>query len=114
MCAIRLAGTERRPRYSGEDYIKRPENAFILFRRECCLKKNEAGAAAAAEGDPVAQCQRHADLSKTISRQWHLLFAEECKYWDYLAEQRKKEHEEVVLNVSNSLLSYYVLFPCIY
>ena len=75
---------------------------------------NEAEAAAAAEGDPVAQRQRHADLSEIISQQWHSLSAEERKYWDDLAKQRKKEHEEVVLNVSNSLLSYYILFPRMY
>ena len=87
-------GNERQPKRGDEDCIKRPENAFILFRHECCLRKNEAEAAAAAEGDPVAQRQRHADLSEIISQQWHSLSAEERKYWDDLAKQRKKEHEE--------------------
>ncbi|THV03648.1 hypothetical protein K435DRAFT_583561, partial [Dendrothele bispora CBS 962.96] len=27
---------ERRPKKGDENYIKRPENAFILFRRKCC------------------------------------------------------------------------------
>ena len=31
---------ERRPRKGDEDYIKRPENAFILFRRKCCEERN--------------------------------------------------------------------------
>ncbi|KAL5522919.1 hypothetical protein ACEPAF_1186 [Sanghuangporus sanghuang] len=91
---LQLAGTERRPKRGDEDYIKRPENAFILFRRECCLRKNEAEVAAAQEGDPVTRRQRQADLSKTISQQWRSLSAEERKYWDDLAKQRKKEHEE--------------------
>ena len=90
--------SERRPKRGDEDYIKRPENAFILFRRECCLKKNaEEAAAAAAAGDQggeetqTQRRQRQADLSKTISQQWRSLSAEERKYWDDLAKQRKKE-----------------------
>ncbi|EJD00223.1 uncharacterized protein FOMMEDRAFT_57680, partial [Fomitiporia mediterranea MF3/22] len=56
-------GTEQRLKRSDEDYIKQSENASILFRHECCLKKNKAEAAR----DPVTQCQCQADLSKTIS-----------------------------------------------
>ncbi|KAH8101669.1 hypothetical protein DFH11DRAFT_1523470, partial [Phellopilus nigrolimitatus] len=39
--------------------------------------------------------QRQADLSKMISQQWWSLSAEDRKYWDDLAKQRKKEHEEM-------------------
>ncbi|KAL5476619.1 RFG1_1 [Sanghuangporus weigelae] len=78
-----------------EDYIKRPENAFILFRRECCLRKNEAEAATVQGGDPVTRRQHQADLSKTISQQWRSLSVEERKYWDDLAKRRKKEHQEM-------------------
>ncbi|EJD03473.1 uncharacterized protein FOMMEDRAFT_85343, partial [Fomitiporia mediterranea MF3/22] len=35
------------------------------------------------------------DLSKTISQQWRSLFVEKRKYWDELAKQGKKEHEEM-------------------
>ncbi|EJC98791.1 uncharacterized protein FOMMEDRAFT_23582 [Fomitiporia mediterranea MF3/22] len=42
---IQLVGTEQRLKRSDEDYIKRSENASILFRHECCLKKNKAEAA---------------------------------------------------------------------
>lgn len=69
--------------------------AFILFRWECYLKKNEAEAVAANEGDPIARRQRQADLFKTISQRWRSLSAEDRKYWDDLAKQRKKEHEEM-------------------
>jgi hypothetical protein len=87
---------ERRPKKGDEDYIKRPENAFILFRRSCCLKKNEEEAANAENGENTQQRrQRQADLSKTISQQWRSLAPEERKYWDDLAKQRKKEHEEM-------------------
>ncbi|KAH9991886.1 hypothetical protein BJV77DRAFT_906672, partial [Russula vinacea] len=34
--------SERRPKKGDEDYIKRPENAFILFRRKCCEDRNLA------------------------------------------------------------------------
>ncbi|KAF8206938.1 hypothetical protein K438DRAFT_1464118, partial [Mycena galopus ATCC 62051] len=30
------AAEERRPKKGDDDYVKRPENAFILFRRKCC------------------------------------------------------------------------------
>lgn len=63
--AIQLAATEHRPKQGDEDYINRPENAFILFRREYCLKRNEAEGGAANEGEPIARRQRQADLSKT-------------------------------------------------
>ena len=88
---------ERRPKRGDEDYIKRPENAFILFRRDCCQKRNAEEAVAAANGteDPNVRRQRQADLSKTISQQWRSLSSEERKYWDDLAKQRKKEHEEM-------------------
>ncbi|EJC97314.1 uncharacterized protein FOMMEDRAFT_163985 [Fomitiporia mediterranea MF3/22] len=58
--------------------------------RECRLRKNEAVAVVIVKGNPVAQRQRQADLSKTISNQSRLLSVEECKYWDNLAKQWKK------------------------
>ncbi|KAF9052016.1 hypothetical protein BJ165DRAFT_1331675, partial [Panaeolus papilionaceus] len=43
---------ERRPKKGDEDYIKRPENAFILFRRKCCEDRQavEEGTATVADG----------------------------------------------------------------
>ncbi|KAI0261889.1 hypothetical protein BC834DRAFT_845377 [Gloeopeniophorella convolvens] len=93
---------ERRPKKGDEDYIKRPENAFILFRRKCCEDRNLAqGAGEAGEGDgpaPPTKKQRQADLSKTISQQWKSLPAEERQYWEELAKEKKKEHETLYPN----------------
>ena len=84
---------ERRPKKGDEDYIKRPENAFILFRRKCCEDRNLAqGAGDAGEGDgsaPPTKKQRQADLSKTISQQWKCLSADERQYWEDLAKEKK-------------------------
>ncbi|KAJ3859622.1 hypothetical protein EV359DRAFT_50558 [Lentinula novae-zelandiae] len=81
---------ERRPKKGDEDYVKRPENAFILFRRKCC----EDHQAAEEETSPsrLTKKQRQADLSKTISQQWKSLTSEERKYWEELAKEKKKEH----------------------
>ncbi|KAF8069241.1 hypothetical protein FPV67DRAFT_1491604 [Lyophyllum atratum] len=87
---------ERRPKKGDEDYIKRPENAFILFRRKCCEDRQAAQEEAAADG-PTKK-QRQADLSKTISQQWKGLGAEERQYWEQLAKEKKKEHEQMYPN----------------
>ena len=85
--------SERRPKKGDEDYIKRPENAFILFRRKCCEDRNLAqGAGDASERDgsaPPTKKQRQADLSKTISQQWKSLSPEERQYWEDLAKEKK-------------------------
>ena len=87
---------ERRPRKGDEDYIKRPENAFILFRRKCCEERTpedgQGGSAA-----PVKK-QRQADLSKMISQQWKSLSQEERQRWEDLAKAKKKEHEQMYPN----------------
>ncbi|KAH8120667.1 hypothetical protein DFH11DRAFT_1473902, partial [Phellopilus nigrolimitatus] len=62
-----------KPKLGDEGYIKRPENAFILFRHECCLKTNAEEAVAVSEGDVLARRQCQADHSKTISWQWRSL-----------------------------------------
>ncbi|KAH9937964.1 hypothetical protein B0H21DRAFT_825349 [Amylocystis lapponica] len=87
---------ERRPKKGDEDYIKRPENAFILFRRKCCEDRQ-----AQDEADDVAgpvKKQRQADLSKTISQQWKSLTQEERVHWEELAKEKKKEHEAMYPN----------------
>jgi hypothetical protein len=89
---------DRRPKKGDEDYIKRPENAFILFRRKCCEDRQAAQEEAAACIDGTAKKQRQADLSKTISQQWKALSAEERVYWEELAKEKKKEHEQMYPN----------------
>jgi len=88
---------ERRPKKGDEDYVKRPENAFILFRRKCCEDRQAAHEEAAAADAPTKK-QRQADLSKTISQQWKSLPAEERQYWEDLAKEKKKEHEAMYPN----------------
>lgn len=82
---------ERRPRKGDSDYIKRPENAFILFRRKCCEDRQ----AAASEDihDGRTKKERQADLSKTISQKWRCLTTAERRVWEDMAKARKKEHE---------------------
>ncbi|KAG9308228.1 hypothetical protein JVU11DRAFT_12246 [Chiua virens] len=80
-----------------DDYIKRPENAFILFRRKCCEDRQAAQEEAPAVDGP-AKKQRQADLSKTISQQWKALSPEERLYWEELAKEKKKEHEQMYPN----------------
>ncbi|OAX38667.1 hypothetical protein K503DRAFT_717845 [Rhizopogon vinicolor AM-OR11-026] len=91
---------ERRPRKGDEDYIKRPENAFILFRRKCCEDRQLAQeeAVSSAYTDAPTKKQRQADLSKTISQQWKALTADERLYWEELAKEKKKEHEQMYPN----------------
>ncbi|KAL4064700.1 hypothetical protein V8B97DRAFT_1296964 [Scleroderma yunnanense] len=89
---------ERRPKKGDEDYVKRPENAFILFRRKCCETRQLAQEEAAASADGPTKKQRQADLSKTISQQWKALSPEERLYWEELAKEKKKEHEQMYPN----------------
>ncbi|KAJ7213630.1 hypothetical protein GGX14DRAFT_619248 [Mycena pura] len=104
---------ERRPKKGDEDYVKRPENAFILFRRQCCADRAALGASSpdsaalsssapaslvdapnSADSAALGKKARQADLSKTISAQWRALPAEERAKWEELARERKKEHAE--------------------
>ncbi|GBE88807.1 hypothetical protein SCP_1402120 [Sparassis crispa] len=87
---------ERRPKKGDDDYIKRPENAFILFRRKCC-EDRQAQEEADEHAAPVKK-QRQADLSKTISQQWKGLSQEDRQYWEDLAKEKKKEHETMYPN----------------
>ncbi|KAF9449420.1 hypothetical protein P691DRAFT_791143 [Macrolepiota fuliginosa MF-IS2] len=87
---------ERRPRKGDSDYIKRPENAFILFRRKCCEERQAAANDEKLDG-PTKK-QRQADLSKTISQQWKSLSPEERRVWEDKAKERKKEHEQMYPN----------------
>jgi hypothetical protein len=89
-----VSDVERRPKKGDEDYIKRPENAFILFRRKCCEDRLQEETAS----DTPVKKQRQADLSKTISQQWKSLSPEERQYWEHMAKEKKKEHEQMYPN----------------
>ncbi|KAH7876939.1 uncharacterized protein C8R40DRAFT_83357 [Lentinula edodes] len=82
---------QRRPRKGDDDYIKRPENSFILFRSQCAEGRQQAEEDASRHG---CKKQRQADLSKSISQQWKALSAEERRYWEDLAKEKKRIHQE--------------------
>ncbi|KAJ6563985.1 hypothetical protein B0H19DRAFT_1258506 [Mycena capillaripes] len=100
---------EGRPKKGDEDYVKRPENAFILFRRKYCEDRarsisSEPSSIASAPSSadsaslPVnapGQKQRQANLSKTISQQWKALSPEDRAHWENLAKEKKREHENL-------------------
>ncbi|KAJ7062647.1 hypothetical protein C8F01DRAFT_1251457 [Mycena amicta] len=97
------AAGERRPKKGDEDYVKRPENAFILFRRQACAERDAAlptsvSAPASLVDAPNSAAPgkkaRQADLSKTISAQWRALPAEERAKWEEMAKEKKREHAE--------------------
>ncbi|CAK5277000.1 unnamed protein product [Mycena citricolor] len=91
---------ERRPKRGDDDYIKRPENSWMLFRRKTlesyaadkgkllASHPSNKSSGAGGSGKP-----RQADLSKMISAKWRALGPEERAEWDELAKQRKREHE---------------------
>ncbi|KAI9062023.1 hypothetical protein FKP32DRAFT_1677637 [Trametes sanguinea] len=113
---------ERRPKKGEVGYIKRPENAWMLFRkqhvRDAAAVREEAVArakAAKAAKDDAAMSEtgqseeatsdeakakktRQADLSKSLSQQWKNLPPEEKRYWEELAKQKKEEHKMMYPN----------------
>ncbi|KIY67322.1 hypothetical protein CYLTODRAFT_397357 [Cylindrobasidium torrendii FP15055 ss-10] len=89
-----LEDAERRPRKGDEDYIKRPENAFMLFRRKCVEDHHAAQDEAKASTAGPVKKKRQADLSKTISQKWKSLTEDQRTHWDELAKQKKREHAE--------------------
>ncbi|KAJ7583653.1 hypothetical protein C8J56DRAFT_954617 [Mycena floridula] len=80
---------ERRPKKGDDNYVKRPENAFILFRRKCVEDRDST----ADHGS--TKKQRQADLSKSISQLWKSLSALERQQWEELAKEKRREHERL-------------------
>ncbi|KAJ7589615.1 hypothetical protein C8J56DRAFT_1164280 [Mycena floridula] len=76
---------DRRPQKGDKDYVKRPPNAFFLFRQQCCEDRQSNDSKKA----------RQAELSKTISQQWKSLDFAARKRWEDLALQKKREHEKM-------------------
>ncbi|KAJ3789790.1 hypothetical protein GGU10DRAFT_342370 [Lentinula aff. detonsa] len=87
---------ERRPQKGDEGYIKRPENAFILFRRKWCEDRQQAEEELGIPSN--RKKERQADLSKTISQKWKSLSKKDRQYWEDLAKEKKKVHREMYPN----------------
>ncbi|KAF7324621.1 Repressor ROX1 [Mycena kentingensis (nom. inval.)] len=84
----------RRPKKGDDDYVKRPENAFILFRRQCCSAPSSSADGPTSAVVSTGKRARQADLSKTISAQWRALPPDERAKWEALAAEKKREHAE--------------------
>ena len=91
---------ERQSRKGGGDYIKRPESAFILFRRKYIEERRDVESPEDGRGGLLApgKKQRQAGLSNTISQRWRNLSPEERQRWEDLAKTKKREHEQMYPN----------------
>ena len=82
---------KRRPKKGDHNYVKQTENASILFRRKCHEYRRKVQVKWV---NNPGKKHRQANLSKAIGQQWKSLTSEECHYWQELAKEKKKEHEE--------------------
>ncbi|KAJ7220274.1 hypothetical protein GGX14DRAFT_355339 [Mycena pura] len=76
------ASFEERSRKGDDDYVKRPPNAFILYR---------SWKSKVLTGD--GKKYRQVDLNKTIAAQWKALSPEERACWVDLAKTKACEHK---------------------
>lgn len=86
--------TALKPRVRKDGHVKRPENAFILFRRHRCLERQKQMSDAKAVAGAKQSKPRQADLSKVISQEWKGLPAHERSHWEMLAKEKKEAHEK--------------------
>ncbi|GAA5872438.1 hypothetical protein JCM16303_004517 [Sporobolomyces ruberrimus] len=87
-------------RKTAPGHIKRPPNAFILFRSHCCAPKGDSS-----EPDPpgTAHARHLASLdinnsqhvSLIVSQLWKGLKPDEKAYWDKKALDAKEEHQRL-------------------
>ncbi|GAA6060397.1 hypothetical protein JCM10212_004650 [Sporobolomyces blumeae] len=87
-------------RKTAPGHIKRPPNAFILFRSHCCAPKPDE-----AEFDPpgTAHARNLARLninksqhvSVIVSELWRGLSTEDKAYWEQKAQEAKEEHQRL-------------------
>ena len=90
---------ECRPKKSGGDDIKLPEDAFIVFCRQCHEERQltQKEVATSAGGCPTKKWHR-ADLSEATNQQWKALTPDEQLYFEELRREKKKEHEQMCPN----------------
>src|ERR1700761_8519459 len=85
-------GIRRRRRLPG--YVPRPQNPFILFRKDAVEKlkalREEEESYNTMDTGPR---RRQADISKEVSRQWKALTPQEKAEWKKKADQLKVEHK---------------------
>ncbi|SGY30473.1 BQ5605_C002g01156 [Microbotryum silenes-dioicae] len=85
-------------RKTAPGHIKRPPNAFILFRSHCCSPPAPGEEDYDAPGTPTAQqlsvlgINDHRHISRIVSHLWKSLPVSHKKYWEIKAEKKKSEH----------------------
>ncbi|KAJ7203516.1 hypothetical protein GGX14DRAFT_461399 [Mycena pura] len=78
--ASKPGSNSSQPKRGDADYVRRPPNAFMLFRSWYCA--NKAG----------GKKERQVDLNQTVSQLWKALSPEERKAWGDRADKKKEEH----------------------
>lgn len=103
-------------RKTSPDHIKRPPNAFIIFRSHCC-NPTESGEAPDAPGTPSAKqladlgITDHRHISRISSYLWKSLLPHEKSYWEQRAKDRKEEHARMYPNYKSvAFLPSFVAF----
>ena len=82
-------------------YIKRPPNAFILFRSHCCAPESQGDDAPEPPGTAHArhlaslQLSNSQHVSVIVSQVWKTLSAEDKAYWEEKARLAKEEHQRL-------------------
>lgn len=84
-------------------YIKRPPNAFILFRSHCCAPELKGDKPAELEPPGTVHARHLASLqlnnsqhvSVIVSQVWKSLPAEDKAYWEEKARLAKEEHQRL-------------------
>ncbi|GAA5980327.1 hypothetical protein JCM10908_001617 [Rhodotorula pacifica] len=84
-------------------YVKRPPNAFILFRSHCCAPEPKGEDAQVPEPPGTAHARHLASLqlsnsqhvSVIVSQVWKSLSADDKAYWEEKARLAKEEHQRL-------------------